>query len=86
VCVDVTFGSGNFWLIHLLCLSACFIPDISFKLIKKYFIPYPWEKARIESIKRDRSLKRIKSIHKENKELQGESTDNAIELKNREVV
>src|SRR3989338_11595775 len=57
----VAFGAGNFWLLHLLCLSACFIPDISFKLIKKYFFPYPWEVARRESIKKHKILRRLKS-------------------------
>jgi phospholipid-transporting ATPase len=78
----VAFGSGNFWLIHVLCLSACYIPDLTFKLIKKYFFPYPWEVERIEYMKRQRALKRIKNqAVNESNELQGKSTDNAMELK-----
>jgi magnesium-transporting ATPase (P-type) len=36
--LDDLFASGNFWLLHLLIIPACIVPDISFKLIKKHFM------------------------------------------------
>ncbi|KAL0484376.1 phospholipid-transporting ATPase [Acrasis kona] len=81
------FGTGNFWLLHLLCITTCLAPDFTFKIVKKYFFPYPWETKRREFLNKKmlasylvkgRRSKSKRNIRASNAELKAAATLNEL--------